>query len=90
MKLLHFPYTFVLLLGHIQVIYGNCDAANNNAGVLERAFGPVIATRLQGQLKEIRATFKSGLDEQSGQLEEITGPKALSNTSLLLAALQSP
>ena len=71
MKLLHFPYTFVLLLGHIQVIYGNCDAANNNAGVLERAFGPVIATRLQGQLVEIRATFKSGLVEQSGQLEEI-------------------
>ena len=71
MKLLHFSYTFVLLLGHIQVIYGNCDAANNNAGVLERAFGPVIATRLQGQLVEIRATFKSGLVEQSGQLEEI-------------------
>ena len=71
MKLLHFPYTFVLLLGHIQVIYGNCDAANNNAGVLERAFGPVIATRLQGQLEEIRASFKSGLDKQSGQLEEI-------------------
>ena len=75
MKLLHFSYTFVLLLGHIQVIYGNCDAANNNAGVLERAFGPVIATRLQGQLEEIRASFKSGLDEQSGQLEEIIGGK---------------
>ena len=71
MKLLNFSCTTVVLfLGHIQVTYGNCDAAKNN-DVLERAFGPVIATRLQGQLEEIRASFKSGLDKQSGQLEEI-------------------
>ena len=70
MKLLRFSYTFFLVLGHFQVIYGDCDAAKNN-DVLERAFGPVIATRLQGQLEEIRASFKSGLDKQSGQLEEI-------------------
>merc|ERR1712062_466055 len=72
MKVLYFSYTFVLLLGHIHVIYGDCNAANNS-DVLERAFGPVISTKLQGQSEEISASFKSGLDEQNGHLEDIIG-----------------
>ena len=68
MKLLRFSYTFFLVLGHIQAIYCDCDATSNT-DVLERAFGPVIATKLEGQSEEIKASIK--LDSRFNHLQQL-------------------
>jgi len=52
----------------MHLVNAECNGANNS-DVLERAFGPVISTRLEDQSEEIKATFKSGLGEQFGGLQ---------------------
>ena len=71
MKLRCFSYTIFLVFGAIKLINATCNSANTtrNSGILESAFGPVIKTKLEDQSEEIKATFKSGLDEQFGRLE---------------------
>ena len=68
MKLHLLSYIFVL--GYIH--FGNaCCNVTERTNVLERAFGPVITSKLEDTYGDIKASFQSGLTEQNERLEEM-------------------
>ena len=61
-------YAIIGAFGYMHRVNAECNLAKTT-DVLERAFGPVISTRLEDQSEEIKATLRSGLGEQFGRLE---------------------
>ena len=72
MKLLLLSYIFFLGYIHFGNAYCNVTDRTN---VLERAFGPVITSKLEDTCGDIKASFRSGLTEQKEQLEEMMDTK---------------
>merc|ERR1712062_649665 len=68
MKLLLLSYIF--FLGYIHFGNASCNVTDRT-NVLERAFGPVITSKLEDTCGDIKASFRSGLTEQKEQLEEM-------------------
>ena len=68
MKLLLLSYIF--FLGYIHFGNASCNVTDRT-NVLERAFGPVITSKLEDTCGDIKASFQSGLTEQKEQLEEM-------------------
>merc|ERR1712062_119764 len=68
MKLLLLSY--ILFLGYIHLGNASCNVTDRT-NVLERAFGPVITSKLEDTCGAIKASFQSGLTEQNERLEEM-------------------
>ena len=68
MKLLRLFYIF--FIGYIHFGNASCNVTDRT-NVLERAFGPVITSKLEGTCGDIKASFQSGLTEHKEQLEEM-------------------
>merc|ERR1712062_652902 len=68
MKLLLLSYIF--FFGYIHFGNASCNVTDRT-NVLERAFGPVITSKLEDTCGDIKASFRSGLTEQKEQLEEM-------------------
>jgi len=68
MKLLLLSYIF--FLGYIHFGNASCNVTDRT-NVLERAFGPVITSKLEDTCGDIKASFQSGLTEQNERLKEM-------------------
>ena len=66
MKLLLLSYIF--FLGYIHFGNAFCNVTDRT-NVLERAFGPVITSKLEGTCGDIKASFQSGLTEQDEKIK---------------------
>ena len=66
MKLLLLSYIF--FLGYIHFGNASCNVTDRT-NVLERAFGPVITSKLEDTCGDIKASFQSGLTEQDGKIK---------------------
>ena len=60
-----FAFGFIFLVSGEE---GRCDASNS--GVVERAFGPVITTKLEAQTEAIKESIDSGFEEQNQKDDE--------------------
>ena len=66
MKLLLLSY--ILFHGYIHLGNASCNVTDRT-NVLERAFGPVIISKLEGTCGDIKASFQSGLTEQDEKIK---------------------